>query len=64
MAEDGQIGLLFKEIFIKINKPVKSLNNFNITKVTLFKKFIKNLHIKKIIPNFAPPKRQPTLQPS
>ena len=28
MAEDGQRGLLFKEIFIKRNKPVKSLNNF------------------------------------
>ena len=28
MAEDGQRGLNFKEIFIKINKPVKSLNNF------------------------------------
>ena len=28
MAEDGQRGLLFKEILIKINKPVKSLNNF------------------------------------
>ena len=27
MAEDGQRGLLFKEIFI-INKPAKSLNNF------------------------------------
>ncbi|MBD5310452.1 MAG: hypothetical protein HDS10_08560 [Bacteroides sp.] len=30
MAEDGQRGLLFKEIIIIINKPVKSLNNFTI----------------------------------
>ena len=28
MAEDGQRGLFFKEIFIKINNPVKNLNNF------------------------------------
>ena len=28
MAEDGQRGLLFKEILIKINNPVKSLYNF------------------------------------
>ena len=29
MAEDGQRGLHFKEILIKINKPVKSLNDIN-----------------------------------
>ena len=30
MAEDGQKGLHIQEIHIKINKPVKSLNNFQI----------------------------------
>ena len=29
MAEDGQRGLHIQEIHIKINKPVKSLNNFS-----------------------------------
>ena len=38
MAEDGQRGLLFKEIFIKINNPVKSLKKLQYNQSNLIQK--------------------------